>query len=232
MRRNLVLSVLVLGAAACVVHADGDGCNYNDNYVCYLEYTPGYGYERVCDWTVDPLICVDLTDGSHGRSAPYSSRPSGVSGSGTSSGSASSTSPPTVQPPRSSAPDVGTDIPCSRDGQCGTGLCVEGECFYGCLTDGDCGTGDICALVSSSSVCQAAAEPTVECTRTAECGNAQLCLNAVCHDSCVTTEDCKNPLDRCAGSICVPDRSVVSECLLDRECPNGKVCIDASCQAR
>jgi hypothetical protein len=229
MRRNLALSVLLLGAAACVVRADGDGCSYSDDYVCYLEYTPGYGYERVCEWTVDPLICVDVGDDYDGRPARYPSRPSG---SAAGSAAAASTSPPSVQPPRSTAPDVGTDIPCSRDGQCGTGLCIEGDCFYGCLADGDCGTGDVCAVVSSTSVCQAAPEPTVECTRTAECGNAQLCLNAVCHDSCQTTEDCKNPLDRCDGSICVPDRSVVSECLLDRECPDGQVCIDASCRAR
>jgi hypothetical protein len=231
MRRNFVLSILMLGATACVVHADGDGCSYDDDYVCYLEYTPGYGYERVCEWTVDPLVCVDLDDDDDDRAPPrYSSRP--ASGSGASS---SSTDPPLAssgQPPRSSAPDVGTDIPCSRDGQCGTGLCIEGECFYGCLMDNDCGTGDVCSVVSSTTVCQAPAEPTVECTRTAECGNAQLCLNAVCHDSCETTEDCRNPLDRCDGSICLPDRSVVSECLLDRECPDGKVCIDASCQAR
>jgi Dickkopf N-terminal cysteine-rich region len=231
MRRNFVLSILVLGAAACVVHADGDGCSYDDDYVCYLEYTPGYGYERVCEWTVDPLVCVDLGADADGRPARYSSRPSSSS-SGASSSSTDSTSQPSGPPPRSSAPDVGTDIPCSRDGQCGTGLCIEGECFYGCLSDVDCGTGDVCSVVSSMTVCQAAAEPTVECTRTAECGNAQLCLNAVCHDSCETTEDCGNPLDRCDGSICVPDRSVVSECLLDRECALGEVCIDASCRAR
>jgi Cys-rich repeat protein len=226
MRRNLVLSILVLGAAACVVHADGDGCSYDDDYVCYLEYTPGYGYERVCEWTVDPLVCVDLTDDADGRPPRYTSRPS--SGSSSSDGSGQPSGPA----PRSSAPDVGTDLPCSRDGQCGTGLCIEGECFYGCLTDTDCGTGDVCAVVSSATICQAADHPTVECTRSAECGNGQLCLNAVCHDSCETTEDCRNPLDRCDGSICVPDRSVVSECLLDRECGSGEVCIDASCQAR
>jgi Cys-rich repeat protein len=231
MLRNFVLSILVLGAAACVVHADGDGCSYEDEYVCYLEYTPGYGYERVCEWTVDPLVCVDLGDDDYdGRPPRYSSTP--VNSSGGSAGSTSTSGSPSGPPPRSTAPDVGTDIPCSRDGQCGTGLCIAGECFYGCLSDSDCGTGDVCSIVSSTTVCQAPPEPTVECTRTAECGNAQLCLNAVCHDSCDTTEDCRNPLDRCDGSICVPDRSVVSECLLDRECADGEVCIDATCQAR
>jgi hypothetical protein len=229
MLRKFVLPILVLGAAACVVHADDDGCSYEDEYVCYLEYTPGYGYERVCEWSVDPLVCIDFDDDyDDGRPPRYSSTGS----SSSSSSSTEPTMPPSGPPPRGSAPDVGTDIPCNRDGQCGTGLCIDGECFYGCLADGDCGTGDVCSVVTSTTICQAAAEPTVECTRTAECGNAQLCLNAVCHDSCDTTEDCSNPLDRCDGSICVPDRSVVSECLLDRECPTGQVCIDASCQAR
>ncbi|HVZ36722.1 MAG TPA: hypothetical protein VG963_30040, partial [Polyangiaceae bacterium] len=72
MRRNFVLSVLMFGAAACGVHADDDGCSYDGDYVCYLEYTPGYGYERVCEWTVDPLICVDLGgDGYDGRPTRY-----------------------------------------------------------------------------------------------------------------------------------------------------------------
>lgn len=232
MRRNFVLSVLMLGAGACVVHADDDGCSYDEDYVCYLEYTPGYGYERVCEWTVDPLICVDLNDdGYDGRPTRYHRSSSDSSGSAGAAGAAGS-SGSSESPPRSAAPDVGTDVPCTRDGQCGTGLCIEGECFYGCTEDIDCGTGDVCAEVNATSVCQAPAAPAVECTRSADCGNGQLCLNAICHDSCVATEDCSNPLDLCDGSICVPDRSIVSECLLDRECGAGQVCIDATCQTR
>ena len=234
MRRNFVLSVLVLGAAACVVHTDDEGCSNDEDYVCYLEYTPGYGYERVCEWTVDPLICVDLADDGDdysGRSTRYHRASSDGSSSAGSAGTAGS-SGSSESPPRSTAPDVGTDVPCTRDGQCGTGLCIEGECFYGCGEDIDCGTGDVCAELGATPVCQAPEAPEVECTRSADCGNGQLCLNAVCHDGCVATEDCSNPLDLCDGSVCVPDRSIVSECLLDRECGTGEVCIDATCQQR
>src|SRR6476469_6371926 len=99
MRRNFVLSVLVLGAAACVVNTDDEGCSYDDDYVCCLEYTPGYGYERVCEWTVDPLICVDLVDDdSGGRPTRYHRASSdGYSSSGSAGAagsSATSESPP------------------------------------------------------------------------------------------------------------------------------------------
>jgi len=244
MWRTFVLSGLILGAAACVVHADGDDCSYEEDYVCYLEYTPGYGYERVCEWTVDPLVCVELDgDDYDGRPSRYRapSSSSGTAGSAgsastgsgsTGSGSAGSGSAGASQGSQPSAPEPGGDIPCTRDGQCGTGLCIEGDCFYGCVEDTDCGTGDICLEVSSIPVCQQPTEPVVECTRTAECGNAQICLNAACHDSCEVTADCTNALDRCDAGVCVPDRSVVSECLLDRECGSGLVCIDATCQKR
>ena len=189
MRRNFALSVLVLGAGACVVHANDDGCSNNEDYVCHLEYTPGYGYERVCEWTIDPLICVDLNDDSEdGRPTRYHRSSSDGTSSAGSAGVAGS-SGTSESPPRATAPDVGTDVPCTRDGQCGTGLCIEGECFYGCSEDTDCGTGDVCALVSATPVCQAPAAPAVQCTRSADCGNGQLCLNAICHDSCVATED-------------------------------------------
>jgi Dickkopf N-terminal cysteine-rich region len=225
MRRYLVLSGLFLGAAACVVHADDD-CSGSEDYVCYLEYTPGYGYERVCEWTIDPVICVDLVDDDYeSRPRRYRNSASYVDGPSSTPGE------PEPANAASEQPEPGSDIPCTRDGQCGTGVCLEGECFYGCEEDTDCGTGDACLLVSTASVCQVPAEPEVECTRSVECGNAQLCLNAACHDSCETTADCTNALDRCAGGVCVPDRSVVSECLLDRECGAGQ-CIDASCQDR
>jgi hypothetical protein len=229
----------MLSAAGCVVHADGDDCSYDEEYACYLEYTPGYGYERVCEWTVDPLICVDLDDDDddprytrYPRRTVSSDAGSGAGGSasgGDASGGGAGTD---TQVPPVPPPGVGTDIECTRDGQCGTGLCSEGLCFYGCAEASECGTGDVCEAVSGVSVCQAPEEPAVQCTRSAECGNTQVCLNAACHDSCETTSDCSNALDRCLDFICVPDRSIVSECLLDRECAEGQVCIDASCRAR
>ncbi len=228
----------MLSAGACVLHADEDGCSYDEEFACYLEYTPGYGYERVCEWTVDPLICVELGDDDDApRYTRYPRRRVGgsASGDGSASGGGSTgggAQEPSTEVPPEPAPGVGTDVPCTRDGQCGTGVCSEGLCFYGCADPGECGTGDVCEAVGSVLVCRTPEEPVVQCTRSAECGNGQVCLNAVCHDSCEMTSDCSNALDRCVDAICVPDRSIVSECLLDRECGDGQVCIDASCRER
>jgi hypothetical protein len=233
LRRYFVLS-LTLMSAACVVSTDAEDCRYDEEFACYLEYTPGYGYERVCEWTVDPLICVDLDDDDDYQPR-YTRYPRGsvsAGGSSSSGGSASGGEEPSTEVPPEPPPGVGTEIPCTRDGQCGTGVCSEGLCFYGCVDASECGTGDVCEAVAGISVCQAPGEPEVQCTRSAECGNEQVCLNAVCHDSCEVTSDCSNALDRCVDGICLPDRSIVSECLLDRECAEGQVCIDASCQQR
>jgi hypothetical protein len=236
MRRTFVLSGLILGAAACVVHADDD-CSYDEEYVCYLEYTPGYGYERVCEWSLDPLVCIDVDDDDYDDRPSRYRRPASSDsvGSAGAAGSSSNTGGSDTggsAGQSSEPPEPGSDIPCTRDGQCGTGVCIESECFYGCAEDTDCGTGDACLEVATIPVCQQPVEPAVECTRSAECGNNQICLNATCHDSCEATADCTNPLDRCEAGVCVPDRSVVSECLLDRECALGQVCIDATCQDR
>jgi hypothetical protein len=276
MLTNVLLSALVLGGVACVVHADDEVCGYDEHYSCYLEYTPYFGYERVCEWVSDPVLCIDEADGN----ARYR-RPSGVSdGPGSEAGSEypepaeqqpggshpggqpdagephaeersqSDAGAPDAEEPQAEEPaeedpadcpagcgtsshgDDSAELGCIRDSQCGTGLCVEGQCFYSCETGADCGTGDACLAVTGTLVCCAPGTPELECTRNAECGSDQVCLNAVCHDGCETTADCSNQLDRCEGSICVPDRSVVSECLLDRECPSGHACIDSTCQPR
>jgi hypothetical protein len=291
MLKNVLLSALVLGGVACVVHAEDDVCGYDEHYSCYLEYTPYFGYERVCEWVADPVLCIDEAEGT----SRYR-RPSGASdGSGSDEGSPypepaehepegphaggphaggphagePDAGPPDTQLPAAEEPDAGapdaeepqaeqpqaeqpaeqepncpsgcgTSSPgdehaepgCLRNSQCGTGLCVEGQCLYSCETGADCGTGDACLEVTGTLVCCEPETPELECTRSAECGSGEVCLNAVCHDGCETTADCTNPLDRCEGAICVPDRSVVSECLLDRECPSGHACIDAACLPR
>jgi hypothetical protein len=216
----------------CVVHTDGDyACDGPDTYQCYVEYDPLYGYQRVCDWAPDPVLCIDV--GNSDDSDPRHQRPAGV-GSG-------DTSPGTPTPPASPPPPTRggtspsadpTDLPCTHDGQCGTGLCIEGDCFYGCADDPSCGTGDFCGTVQATPVCQVNDNPAVDCKRSADCGFAQECLNATCHDTCTSTSDCSNDLDRCVAGLCVPDRRIVSECLLDRDCSAGEVCIDATCQVR
>jgi hypothetical protein len=246
MRRTLLLlSTLVLGWGGCVVRADSDAdCAEGESYDCYVEYSPDYGYSRVCDVVVDPLVCIDFSDDDADNAGrTHYRRPAGA-GSGTSSGGSSAAgvggasslgeagSSAAGGSSGGSAEADGFDFPCERDAQCGTGLCIEGECFYGCAADTDCGTADTCSLLNGVSVCLSAQDPVINCTRSADCGFEQVCLNASCHDSCSLTSDCSNDLDRCVGRVCVPDRRVVSECLLDRECAAGEVCIDATCQAR
>lgn len=236
MQRTTLLTALVLGLGGCVFHADDEPyCGHDESYDCYVEYSPGYGYSRVCDVAVEPLVCIDVDDADYGpRRYPRPVSSDGASGGagGTSSaGSAGSGGEGGSGSEEPSEPD-GFDFPCARDAQCGTGLCREGECFYGCAADTDCGTADRCTPVDTVSVCKAGEEPVIECTRSAECAFEQVCLNAACHDSCTLTSDCSNELDRCVTGVCVPDRRVVSECLLDRECPSGEACIDATCQAR
>jgi hypothetical protein len=238
MRRTLMCSALLLVCGGCVVHADDSGCDGDDEvYDCYVEYRPGYGYQRVCD-VVDPLVCIELGDDDEdgprprplSESSAGTSGQAGSSGAGGAGGSTSSGSGTAGAASGSADPDA-FDFPCARDAQCGTGLCIEGECFYGCAADTDCGTADTCTAVGAVNVCQASDDPAISCTRSAECGFEQVCLNAACHDSCELTSDCNNELDRCVAGVCVPDRRVVAECLLDRECPSGQVCIDAACQA-
>lgn len=264
MPKNVLLSALVLAAVGCVVHVDDDVCAYDEHYSCYLQYTPYFGYERVCEWVSDPVSCIDEPDDY----ARYR-RPSGVSnGSGSEDGSEypapaePHAGQPHAGPPSGPAADAGApnagdagageaqpgesaseeatssegdgsaEPGCSRDSQCGTGLCVEEQCFYSCEASTDCGTGDVCLESAGTLVCREPETPQLECARNSDCGSDQVCLNAVCHDGCETTADCNHQLDRCAGAICVPDRSVVSECLLDRECPSGQACLDAACQPR
>lgn len=235
MGRTIILSSLMLGAAACVVNADGDDCEYEETYSCYVEYTPGYGYARVCDWVIDPLVCIDFDDDDDSAYSGYRRRPSssaGAAGEGGAGAAGSAGSSGEGGSAGSSAGEPRDDLECARDAQCGTGLCIDGSCFYGCAEDVDCGTGDSCLAVNDTLVCQVPETPVVECERSADCGFGQVCLNATCHDSCEETSDCNNELDRCVDAICVPDRRVVAECLLDRECPDGQVCIDATCQPR
>ncbi len=242
------LSVLGIGAgfAACVVHADdGYDCGTEEIYDCYVEYSPGYGYERVCEVVFQPAICIDVIDDDPPPRPRYT-RPytSGTSGSGGDTGSAGSSYAEAGAAGASGEGGEGGasgaggsdgsdsddfDFPCERDAQCGTGLCIDGQCFYACEDETGCGTADLCVPVDGVSICQPDPEPVVECTRSSECGFEQICMNAACHDSCGETSDCTNELDRCLDGVCVPDRRAVSECLLDRECPDGSVCIDARC---
>jgi hypothetical protein len=243
MRRTLALLGMLSAWTGCIVHTDGDyACDGPDTYQCYVEYDPLYGYSRVCDWAPDPALCVDI-GGSSGDSGARRQRTGSASSGDTSS---STPAPPTsVTPPaRGGAGSSGTgnsetssstdptDLPCTHDGQCGTGLCIGGDCFYGCADDSSCGTGDFCSVVQATPVCQVNDDPTVDCKRSADCSFGQECLNASCHDICSTTTDCSNDLDRCIAGLCVPDRRIVSECLLDRDCSAGEVCIDATCQVR
>lgn len=121
------------------------------------------------------------------------------------------------------------DAACVRDSQCGPGKCMDGDCYYGCQTDAECGSGDRCSVESGARICQPDPNPPVSCTRNAQCAEASVCLNGSCRQTCASTDDCTNLLDRCLEGICQPDRRPLVECVLNSECGAGLVCLDGAC---
>jgi hypothetical protein len=153
---------------------------------------------------------------------------------------------PTTETPAANVPvtiDAGTatepvqrdtpfDIPCIRDNQCGSGSCVNGLCFYGCSTDENCGSGDRCSVETGRRICSPDPSPPLECSRSSDCGEGLVCLNAACRQACTITADCNNLLDRCRDGICEADRRPIAQCVLSSECAPGQSCLDGSCVNR
>lgn len=234
--------VLVLGGTwllggACVVREEagsfGNTCEERRRE-CQVGYSEFAGYFRTCNTTARP--CLDQSVAANeGQEDDENETGSDASESG-SGGSAAA-------PPESDSEDdnVGVatppdperysafDIACERDSQCGPGKCIEGECFYGCHSDAQCGSGDRCAVESGTRICRPDPNPDIECTRAAQCSDGSTCLNGACRQTCSSTEQCDNVLDRCTRGVCEPDRRPLGECVLNVECAEGFVCLDGAC---
>jgi len=48
-------------------------------------------------------------------------------------------------------------------------------------------------------------------------------------ETCTSTDQCTNLVDRCASGVCQPDRRPLGECVLTSECATGFVCLDGAC---
>jgi hypothetical protein len=160
---------------------------------------------------------------------------------GAASGIATTSESQSLMPAATTSPDVGAahapgmtrytafEMPCERDSQCGPGKCLSGSCYYGCQSDTQCGSGDRCSVESGVRVCMPDPNPPIECTRSAQCESREGCLNGGCRQTCTSTVQCDNLLDRCASGFCVPDRRPLGECVVNSECGDGLVCLDGSC---
>jgi Dickkopf N-terminal cysteine-rich region len=203
---------------------------------CRMVYTAFYGYQRACN-----SVCADqavaFQQGGDGDDGADDESRAQERGDGEEMEPAAAT--PGAAPERNlgaaAAPDMtrysAFDSPCVRDSQCGPGKCMGGNCYYGCQSDAQCGSGDRCAVESGVRICLPDPNPPVVCTRSAQCDDGFLCLNGGCRQSCTSTEQCTNLLDRCGSGVCLPDRRPLGECVVNSECDDGLVCLDGACVA-
>lgn len=228
----LLVSGAWLSSGACVVREEpvfGNSCE-ETRRECNVGYSGLSGYFRTCSTMQRP--CYDNvgsekeTPGAGGSPNADSEDGEATDAPAKPAGDEVGVATP-VDPTRYSA----FDIPCERDSQCGPGKCIEGDCFYGCHSDAQCGSGDRCAIESGTRICRPDPNPQIECTRAAQCGDGSTCLNGACRQTCASTEQCTNVLDRCVRGICEPDRRPLSECVLNIECGDGFVCLDGACVA-
>ena len=233
-------------ATTCIVSLFGVACEMRDDFPgydvcsvdrCRVAYTP-IGYQRQC--SPPPPGCYAPPVQSSPQSAALEGGAGAAQPSPSAAGGAAagvSAAPSATTSPLDMAGTPGTrrysafEIRCERDSQCGPGRCIEGDCYYGCHSDAQCGSGDRCAADTGTRICLPDPNPAVECTRTAQCKSGFACLDGACRQSCDTTEDCDNILDRCGSGVCLPDRRPLGECVFNSECGEGLVCLDGTCVA-
>lgn len=102
-----------------------------------------------------------------------------------------------------------TALSCQNDVQCGTGLCMNGQCI-------PCTNGAQCA---SGKCINGGCLPVNACTSDYEC-NSMLCLNGQC-SGCTADSQCAS--GRCDAGICA-----ALSCSFNEQCPTG-LCIDGVC---
>jgi hypothetical protein len=230
--------VITVGAAillgGCTTEGLPDyGCQ-NTVTSCRVVQSAFYGYERACSTT-----CTTYGNGGRGQGDDDDDDAKDEGKDDVAIVENNAAASTAAQPNRNlgaaPAPDMtrysAFEGACERDSQCGPGKCVSGNCYYGCQSDAQCGSGDRCSVESGVRVCMPDPNPAVQCTRTAQCDEGHACLNGGCRQTCASTEECKNMLDRCSGGFCVPDRRPLGECVVNSECGEGLVCLDGSCVA-
>ena len=217
----------LLSNGACGSERDrypGDNYCQDTHTECHLSYSAWSGYQRYCSRS-NSTCAPGQGVASHLPAAAADAGARASAGGAARAPEAGAAPLPEAQ--RYSA----FDIACQRDSQCGSGRCIEGACYYGCQSDSQCGTGDRCAVEQGARICMPDPNPPVQCTRSAQCGASHACLNGTCVQSCMTTEQCSNLVDRCASGICQPDRRPLGQCVLSSECAAGFACLDGACVA-
>lgn len=227
----IVGAAILLGGACTDMQGIPDYSCPNTVTSCRVVQSEFYGYQRACTTT-----CT--TFGNTGRDEDDDDDADDSGAEVASASSAQSEAVPASAAPdrnlgAAPAPDMtrysAFEGECQRDSQCGPGKCVSGSCYYGCQSDAQCGSGDRCSVESGVRVCQPDPNPAIVCTRSAQCDEEEACLNGGCRQTCTSTEQCTNLLDRCANGFCVPDRRPLGECVVNSECDDGLVCLDGSC---
>jgi hypothetical protein len=240
MRNRVFAMGTVVLLVACMQHEDfGDlGCQGSVKTCRVVESDFG-GYQRACVTTCPGLEAAP--DDDDRDDADGSNDDSGGDADDSASDVAAVSESQSVAPEASAGRNVGAapapdtrrysafEMACERDSQCGPGKCLSGNCYYGCQSDSQCGSGDRCSVESGVRVCMPDPNPPVECTRSAQCDSDEGCLNGGCRQTCTSTEQCDNLLDRCASGFCLPDRRPLGECVVNSECDDGLVCLDGSC---
>jgi hypothetical protein len=224
-KRWIVVGVgALLSSASCDLNQPEEQSYCRDTHKeCSLTYSAFSGYQRSCS-------SISNTCGP--KFGTEASRPAPAVDAGV---TASSPNRPPARPDPGPAPLPDTerysafDLACTRDSQCGPGKCLQGACYYGCQSDSQCGTGDRCGTEQGTRICLPDPNPPVSCTRSAQCDRGHECLNGTCMQTCTTTDQCTNLVDRCASGVCQPDRRPLGECVLTSECSKGFVCLDGAC---
>jgi hypothetical protein len=196
---------------------------------CRVIHSDFYGYRRACSTTCEQQSGSQQEANGDGASAASKDDP------GAKKKAETAAAPAAVERNLGAAPAPDTtrysafEGPCVRDSQCGPGKCTGGNCYYGCQSDAQCGSGDRCSVESGVRVCLPDPQPPVKCTRSAQCDDGSTCLDGGCRQTCTSTEQCNNPLDRCGSGVCLPDRRPLGECVVNSECDHGLVCLDGAC---
>ncbi len=136
------------------------------------------------------------------------------------------------------AGDLGLEEPCTDDGQCATGACIdpgdgERRCLQRCQGDaGQCAAGEVCAAGAGG--CGACVDESLvsgprgfgeRCGNDGDCASG-LCVADVCTRECANDLDCSGTF-HCVGSVCrsgpVGDQGDL--CSRDGDCLTGRDCV-------
>jgi hypothetical protein len=120
-------------------------------------------------------------------------------------------------------PDHPNDV-CVVNSDCGSGVCLNAECYFPCAADSSCPAGQQC----DQGQCLPLASDEHECTFNGECGPGLLCIEGLCHNSCTTDTEC-GANEFCGEGLCQADTAPVIQCSGPNSCEDDKSCFNGKC---